>query len=259
MPTDRISTDALPGGALAPWIRRLRLRTRLSNEELAALGELPFEKRTHDTNRDFVRLGEHVTHACVIVSGLAGRFDQTASGARQITALHIPGDAADLHSVPVPLSANALQALARTEVAHVPHVPLRALVADYPNIALAFWRDCVVDAAILSKWSLNLGRASARQRIAHLLCELSIRYAAIGRDGQRFEFPATQVHIGDATGLTNVHVNRVIRELGEAGLARARGGRVEILNLAGLAKQGDFDASYLHLPQSSVTPPSHST
>jgi len=247
MTDNLLSTDALAEGALAPWIRRLQLRTELADAELAALASLPFERRVYDTNRDFVRLGECVTRACVIVNGLAGRFDQTASGARQITALHIPGDAADLHSVPVPKSSNALQALTRTEVAHVPHGPLHTLVADYPNIALAFWRDCVVDAAILSKWSLNLGRASARQRIAHLLCELSLRYGAIGRDGLRFDFPATQIHIGDATGLTNVHVNRVVRELSEDGMARVRGGRVEILNSAALAKEGDFDAAYLHL------------
>ena len=250
MSADRTSTDAATTGALAPWITRLRLRTKLSVEEIDALASLPFEKRIHDTNRDFVRLGECVTHACVIVSGLAGRFDQTVSGARQITALHIPGDAADLHSVPVPRSGNALQALTRTEVAHVPHAALRGLVSKYPNIALAFWRDCVVDAAILSKWLLNLGRASARQRIAHMLCELSLRYGAIGRDPMRFDFQATQIHIGDATGLTNVHVNRVIRELYEDGLARVRGGRVEILNLAGLVREGDFEATYLHLGNS---------
>jgi CRP-like cAMP-binding protein len=247
MPEDIVPTDDPNDGALAPWFRRLRLRTNLTVEELTALGGLPFAKRRYDANRDFVRLGECVTHACVVVSGIAGRFDQTASGARQITALHIPGDAADLHSVPVPRASNALQALTRTEVAHIPHDALRELVAEYPNIALAFWRDCVIDAAILSKWSLNLGRASARQRIAHLLCELSLRYGAIGRGGDRFDFPATQIHIGDATGLTNVHVNRVMRELGEDGLARVRGGRVEIFSVAGLAKEGDFDASYLHL------------
>jgi len=247
MPAESDHSEPVLAVATAPWLRRLQLRTKLSGEEIAALSDLPYEMRTHDANRDFVRLGQRVTHACIIVSGLAGRFDQTASGARQITALHIPGDACDLHSVPVPKASNALQALARTEVAHIPHEPLRALVADFPNIAMAFWRDCVVDAAILSKWSLNLGRASARQRIAHLLCEMSLRYGAIGRDNNSFDFPATQIHMGDATGLTNVHVNRVVRELGEDSLARVRGGRVDILDFAALAKQGDFNGAYLHL------------
>lgn len=234
-------------GPLAPWIRRLALRTDLSGEDLAALEGLPVERRTYDRNRDFVRLGECVTHACVILSGLAGRFDQTASGARQITALHIPGDAADLHSVPVPKASNALQALTRTEVAHVPHTDLRRIVADYPNLALAFWRDCVVDAAILSRWALILGRGSARQRIAHILSEMSARYAAIGADCQRFHFPALQVHLGDATGLTNVHVNRVLRELADAGLVQMRSGLVEIRDMARLHKEGDFHPGYLHL------------
>lgn len=239
--------DIVPDSPLAPWIRRLRLRSDLTKDEVTALLGMPFELRTHGTNRDFVRLGEVVTHACIIVRGLAGRFDQTASGARQITALYIPGDAADLHSVPLPKASNALQALCPTEVAHVPHASLRELSEAYPNVALAFWRDCVVDTAILSKWALNLGRASAGQRMAHLLCELSLRFEAIGKDGRHFDFPATQTHLGDATGLTNVHVNRVLRNLAEKGLARLGGKQAEIFDLAGLAEEGDFDQSYLHL------------
>ena len=46
-----------------------------------------------------MRLGEIVDTACFVFDGLVGRFGQTANGERQIIALHIPGDMADLHSV----------------------------------------------------------------------------------------------------------------------------------------------------------------
>ncbi len=234
--------------ALRPWMRRLQLRSTLSDAEVEGLLQLPGNLFDYQPNRDFVRLGERVHAACVVVSGLAGRFDQTASGARQITALHIPGDACDLHSVPVENSSTALQALTRTTVLHVPHEALRALAAEFPALAMAFWRDCVVDAAILSKWTLNIGRASTRQRVAHLLCELALRYRAIGEDIGDFSFPATQTHIGDLTGITNVHINRTLRGLADEGLAIVRGGRIVITDWRGLAAEADFDPLYLHLP-----------
>lgn len=239
--------------ALELWIKRLTMRSSLSEVEIAAIAALPFECADYDPNRDFVRLGQTTHHACVVLRGLAGRFEQTASGARQITALHIPGDAADLHSTPLPKASCALQSLTRSTIAHVPHDALRRLVDDFPAIAMAFWRDCVVDAAILSKWALNIGRASARQRVAHLLCELSRRYAMIGHDPLRFPLPATQVHLGDATGLTNVHVNRTLKALSQDGLAIARAGRIEIGDPKALEREADFDPAYLHLADG--TPP----
>lgn len=238
--------------ALDPWIARLRMRSSLTAEEIAAIRALPGEFSVYDGNRDFVRLGERTHHCCIVVSGLAGRFDQTASGARQITALHIPGDAADLHSAPLPEASSALQSLTRTTILRVSHDDVRALVARYPAVAMAFWRDCEVDAAILSKWTLNIGRASAKQRVAHLLCELAMRFAIIGEDRDDFTLPATQAHLGDVVGLTNVHINRTLRALAEERLAVVRGGRVEIRDWQALVDEADFDPRYLHLPPERV-------
>lgn len=233
--------------ALTRWLKRLTGRSPLNEEECNAILDLPGEMHSFGPNRDFVRLGETTSHSCIVASGLAGRFDQTASGARQIVALHIPGDAADLHSAPLPKASSALQALTHSEILKVPHEALRVLLDRYPSLALAFWRDCVVDTAILAKWTLNIGRASARQRVAHLLCELASRYVAIGESPTNFPLPATQTQIGDATGMTNVHVNRTLRGLSDAGLATVRSGRVEIRNWRALVQEADFDPAYLHL------------
>ena len=233
---------------LKRWIARLQLRSALTAEQIAALEALPFEIQRVEANRDFVRLGQHTTHACIIVRGLAARFDQTASGARQITALHIPGDAADLHSFPLPRSAGALQALTATEIARIPHQAIADLLSRNPALAVVFWRDCMVDSAILSKWALNIGRAAARQRIAHLLCEMAVRHAVLGASIHRYELRATQTHLGDVSGLTNVHVNRTLRALASDGLATVRSGVVEIQDWRRLAAEADFDVTYLHIP-----------
>lgn len=234
--------------ALALWLDRLTLRSILTAEERHALLSLPGELVTVGANRDFVRLGERVDRACLIVSGLAGRFGQTRNGERLITALHIPGDMADLHSVPLPNSTAALNALTETVIFRVPHEVLHALGRRFPMVGEAFWRDCMVDSSILSEWALRNGRLPAKGRIAHLICEMS-RRSAVGecRDGVSFDWPLNQIQLADATGLTSVHANRMLRDLREEGAALIRNRRAEILDWHRLRAIAEFDDKYLHL------------
>jgi CRP-like cAMP-binding protein len=232
---------------LQPFVDKLTSHSVLSQEEQQAILNLPGHAAQVQANRDFVRLDEVVEHVCLIVDGLVGRFDQNTEGLRQITALHIPGDMANLHSVVLPKATSALQALTTTTILRVPQSAIRAAARSYPAVAEALWRDCMVDAAILAKWVVNVGRRDAKTRIAHLLCEMATRYkAALAPEGVTFEMRVTQGHLADATGLTSVHVNRVLKNLRESGLATFHRGTVSILDWDALSKAGEFDSSYLH-------------
>lgn len=235
-------------GALAQYLDRLALRSPLTDEERAALLALAPVSTLADVQGDFVRLGERVTHACLIVDGLAARFAQIRNGARSTVALHIPGDMADLHSVVAPHVTWALRAIGPTRILRVPHKPLRALVDGMPGIAFAFWRDCVVDANVLAQWTVNVSRKDALARIAHLFAELAVRHAAVGleRDNS-FPFQITQGDLADAVGLTPVHLNRVLKVLRGNGIATKEPGRVVIHDEARLRQIGEFEADYLQL------------
>ena len=106
------------------FLNRLTIRSVLSEEERQAILNLPTRVSQIDANRDFVRIGERVDHCCLIVEGMLGRFGQTSEGARQITALHLPGDIADLHSVVRPVGTSAIQALSTTTVLRISHEEL---------------------------------------------------------------------------------------------------------------------------------------
>lgn len=235
---------------LSRWLDRLGSRSSWSAEEEGAILTLPGTLERIAPNRDFVRLGERVDNSCLIVSGLAGRFARTRNGERLITALHIPGDMADLHSVPVPIATAALNALTETMILRIPHAALRTLGQQMPRIAEAFWRDSVVDAAIISEWALRNARLSAKARIAHLICEFSWRFE-VGREGDRvtFGWPLNQSHLADMTGLTTVHANRMLRELREDGILRIKDRRAEILDWKKLRSIAEFDEQYLQLQQ----------
>jgi CRP-like cAMP-binding protein len=233
---------------LQSWFEKLASRSTLGPPEREAILALPGQSVQVECNRDFVRLGERVDHASLVVSGLLGRFGQNADGGRQVTAVHIPGDMADLHSVVAPDATSALQALSGTTILKVPHSALREAARRYPALAEAFWRECVVDAAVLAEWVVNVGRRDARTRAAHLLCEMACRYRAMGEDnGVSFGFPATQTHMADMMALTPVHVNRTLKTLREEGLAQVQSRAVRILDWNGIVEVGEFDPNYLQV------------
>lgn len=95
----------------------------------------------------------------------------------------------------------------------------------------------------------NVGRRDARTRVAHLLCEFSLRLKVAGLgDESDYELPMTQEQLADATGMTSVHVNRTLKGLEAAGLIdRSNPRSIQIGDWRKLADVGDFDSNYLHL------------
>lgn len=232
--------------ALQLFLNRLLDRSTLDPEEQGAILSLQGRPSQVRANADIVSPGQTTEHACLVVTGLIGRFGQLVDGRRQITALHLAGDMCDLHSVVFPKVGWSLQAVSTTTLLLVPHKELRRVAHAYPNIAEAFWRDCVVDASILSQWVVNVGRRNARMRMSHFLCEMGVRVEQTGlgtRD--RFELPATQAQLAECLGLTPVHVNRVLRSLTRDGLISMKRDQVNILDWKALRKVGEFDGGYL--------------
>lgn len=228
------------------FLDRLTSRSVLTGAEQQAILDLPCHAAQARSNHDFVGLGVRADHACLLVAGLVGRFGQNREGERQITAIHIPGDIPDLCAVVQPEGSSALQALSVATILRIPHRAIREIAAQYPAVAEAFWRDCMVDAAILSQWVVNVGRRDAKCRLAHLLCEMATRLEAVtGSNEVQFSFAVTQMQLADATGMTAVHVNRTIKALRQDGLVDVREGSVYISDWQGLVAAGDFDADYL--------------
>ena len=232
---------------LERFLQRLTKRSILNEDERQAILNLPAYASQVDSNRDFVKLGEQLDHSCLVVAGFVGRFDQNKNGVRQITAVHLPGDMADLHSVVQPEATSALQALSTATILRIPHSAVRHTAAAFPAIAEALWRDCMVDAAVLAQWVVNVGRRDAKSRIAHLLCEVATRVGVAPADGEvMFPFPVTQMQLADVTGLTPVHVNRTLQALRREGLADVRY-NARIFDWDALVKAGDFDPDYLQV------------
>ena len=164
---------------------------------------------------------------------------------------HIPGDIPDLQSLHLEIMDHSLATVVPTKVAFIPHEAVRTFLRAHPRIADVFWRETLIDAAVFREWVVNVGRRDAYARIAHVLCEIYVRLRAVGLvDGQAYQLPITQAELGDATGLSTVHVNRTLQELRGNGLITTpKGGRVVIEDWAGPARR----------PESSTPPTSTSS
>lgn len=235
--------------ALAPMVRKLENWTVLDDKDRKALCALPHALKTIEAQSYIIREGEKPTHACVMLSGLAYRHKIVATGSRQIVSLHMSGDLVDLQNAVLGTADHNVQLLTRAEVALIPRDAILELAFERPAIGRALWYDTLVDGSIFREWIANIGRRDARMRLAHMLCEFAIRLDAAGLGSHmKWQLPMTQEQLADCTGLTAVHVNRTLQALGKEGLITRTRRSVTVNDWKALARAGDFESGYLHLP-----------
>src|SRR6185369_17655449 len=108
----------------------------------------------------------------------------------------------------------------------------------------------LIDASIFREWVVNVGRRDARSRVAHLLCEFERRLEVAGLAAEYdYELPMTQEQLADATGLTAVHINRVLMTLSHDGLIERHKRHIRIPEWEALRRVAGFSEVYLHLDQ----------
>lgn len=233
--------------ALAPLLRKLERQSPLSGDDRAAILSLPYKLRSVPPGTHLLRDGDRPDHVTALLSGFAYLHKLTGEGARQIVSIHIAGDIVDLHNSLLHASDHNIQTLSAAEVASIPSQALRDLTLSHPMAGRALWISTLIDAAIYREWVVNVGRRDALTRIAHLLCELALRLEVAGlAESGSFDLPMTQEQLADATGLTAVHVNRVLKKLGEDGVIERDGRSIRIADWRQIARVGDFNAQYLH-------------
>lgn len=228
-------------------LKRLLSIAPLAQAERAAIKGLPFRQAVFDGQTEILRAGDRATRCIVVLTGLLVTSKVSGKG-RQTTAFHIPGDAPDLQTLHLETLDSDVRTVTRSEVAYIEHSVLKAIARDHPSISAALWKVTLVDSAVFREWVVNIGQRPAVSRLAHIFCEIMTRMRAVGlADGATCALPITQIDLGEAAGISVVHVNRSLRELRRRGLLTFLGGVFTIHDEAGLMELADFRADYLHL------------
>lgn len=240
-------------GKVAHLVEKLSLRDALSPEEVAALETVLGPSRTISAGADIVREHSHPLQSTLLISGFSARYSTLRDGGRQITEINVSGDFIDLHSLLMKQMDHGVLALTDCVIANAHHARLIELTERHPHLGRLLWLDTIIDAAIHRQWLVAMGRRSGLSHLAHLVCELYLRLRAAGQAGDMtFDLPLTQSVLGDALGLSTVHVSRLITELRGEGVVNWSGRRIEIADWHRLAEIAEFDATYLRLSNEPV-------
>lgn len=230
----------------------------LLTRKLEAFGPLPEEDRrlldlavrsprAVPSDQDVIREGDETSVVHLIVEGFACRYKLLNDGSRQIVAFLIPGDFCNLHVFILRIMDHSIATLSPAHMVEIPRARILEMT-ERPALARSLWWATLVDEAILREWLLNNGQREAEERIAHLLCELHARLDVVGLvTGDRFSLPITQAEIGDALGLSAIHVNRSLQILRAQNLITLRHRELVINDPDRLKALAGFDANYLHL------------
>lgn len=230
-------------------LRKLSIFSKLDDADCELLRRAGSNSFVVERHSDIIREGDAPSDVHLIVEGFACRYKHTATGARQIVAYLVPGDFADTHVFVLNAMDHSIGALSPCRVVPIPRATILALL-ERPAIARAMWLATLVDESVLREWIVNVGARNAKERVAHLMCELLARVKAVGLAADdSFDLPITQAELGETMGLSTVHVNRTLQALRAEGLITFKGGQLVVLDAARLGAISSFNSKYLHLEE----------
>lgn len=214
------------------------------------MARLPLDIRSIPADTDIVREGDRPSACCLVVEGYACRYKVLSEGQRQIMSFHMAGDIPDLQSLHLKVMDHNLGSLTPMVVGLIPHEAVHEAIRSEPGLGSILWRDTLIDAAIFREWLVSLGRRSAQQQVAHLICELVVKMRAVGLvQDQTLALPFTQQELADAQGMSTVHINRSLQELRDEGLIGGHRNTITVPDWARLKAFSEFDPTYLHIRQ----------
>jgi CRP-like cAMP-binding protein len=232
-----------------PWTMKMEQFTPFTDEQRKRLDDL-VSSRQHDYARgeDILSEGQEVEECHVLLSGLAARYKLLPSGERQIMAFLIPGDLCDAEVFILDEMDHSVAAISPSKCAIIPASTMRELLREISAMSEALWWGTMTDLAVLRERVVDLGRREARERIAHLIYEMLVRYRIVGAtDDDVMPWPITQDELADATGLSPLHVNRTLKQMREEGLIEFNRSTLKVLNTDQLRQVAGFNPNYLHL------------
>jgi CRP-like cAMP-binding protein len=234
-------------------LKRLRWGNPLAQEEQDRVAAAVSRVQSFAPGETIVPAETRVDFSSVLLKGFSARQKVLKAGNRQITAFHLAGDFCDLHTYVLKTLPDSVVAMSECEVAVIPHTQLDKIVRDSYHVARLLWASTLIDASVFRQWIVSIGGRSADARLAHLFCELFLRFRMVGLTKDlSYTLPATQTDLADALGMSLVHTNKTCAKLRLAGLVTFAQRTVTIHDWDKLQNFAEFNPEYLHLETKSA-------
>ncbi len=224
---------------------RLERYLELTPDERDALDWAERREQRVRAGSTLTREGESNDQLYIVQHGWLHSSTNLATGGRQILRFHYAGDLIGTSSIAWSFAATTLTAVSDCVISELSKANLGRIFKAQPRLAGLLYAVSAAENVAMADRLTSVGRTGAVERLSTLLLDMLARLrTTAGGVVDSFELPLTQADIGDAVGLTKVHVNRTIREMERRDLIERNGKRVRIKNEAELAKSVGFIDRY---------------
>lgn len=215
--------------------------TQLESGERQRLEGVRWLVRTIDRGRSVIDQGEDREMVGVLMSGWAFRYQTLPDGKRQILDFVFAGALVGFGSGAT--NSYGVETVTTCTVATLHQGQFRRLLATCPTLAMQVVERISDSEMRAHEHMTSLGRRSARERIAALIVELTSRAQCkdFGMHKYSIDLPVTQIMIGDALGLSNEHVCRVLGKLANDKVIEINNHTLKVLDRAALAREAGAD------------------
>lgn len=199
---------------LGPLVAKLLNHTSITRDDIEQLYSLAIEVKTLKRGQELVSQGQTLNGIHFVQKGWASRKKLLKDGTVFTLGFLLPGDCTGLTSAMGFTFDHSIEAVTDLTVVRVDSAAFNHLKISNPRLIHGFSLIRLANESINRSQMVNLGAMPAEHRIGHLLCDLIQRARQSDPDGQEpLLVPLSQVEIASATGLSSVHVNRVLQRL----------------------------------------------
>lgn len=188
--------------------------------------------------------GERTQNFFIVSSGWVCLYMLLEDGRRQNVGFALPGDIVGYTSNPADELDHAAVAVCNVTLCAVDRAASASMLARSPDL-LGQVTDYLLWKTVQSRHLItSIARKTAVERVAYLFYELFLRSNL--RDpqaGDSMAVPLTQSDIGDAVGLSSVHVCRMLSSLRSDGVLNLRHGKLTIQDPDRLSTLAGLDAA----------------
>jgi len=175
----------------------------------------------------------------VICEGWAASIFMLSDGSRQILSFLLPGDVASTALFIDAQPQCLIEAITEVRYRSFKRHELKENLFKHSDLIEKLAKAWSEEKARADRLIVDLGRRTADERIARLILNLAERLAQRGMvqaETMEMDFPLRQHHIADATGLTPVHVSKVLSEFRRSGLINISDRSLTILDPSGFRR-----------------------
>jgi CRP-like cAMP-binding protein len=201
-------------------------------KELGTIADLEAGARVIPIGSDLYRQGDICFTYFIVLNGWIALSMLLDDGSCQILDFALPGAILGFQQAPNAPMYHSARCLSVVRVYAFPRRKLDIIIETNPRLAILLCRQVTANEARAHDHLANIGLRDARHRIAHLLLELYVRVRGRlpAERGETIQLPLSQGQIGQALGLTYVHVCRTLQILREQKIVSLANHRLEIID-----------------------------